>query len=361
MKASFSAYWRGVASGTAQDAGSRFLRGLLVPASLVYALVQHLRTGMYRSGLLTTRKLGRPVISIGNITVGGTGKTPVTAHIARLIMGQGLKVAVLSRGYGGTLEGQTAIVSDGHGIILTPEQCGDEPFLLAKGVPGLAVVIGTDRHAAGQLALERCNPDVFLLDDGFQHQRLHRDLNILLLDCTRPFGNGWTLPAGLLRESKGAAGRADLVVLTRCPEGATAMSPVPGKPWCRARHDLGDLLPLTGGELLRFESLRNRKVVAFCGIADPQAFFEGLRGQGLQVVATRCFPDHVDYTAARLAEIEDLVKSSAADYAITTEKDGVKLGRLPGASAEKILLARLSLGIDEPAPLKELLFNLLQK
>ena len=361
MKASFSAYWRGMASGTAQDAGSRFLQGLLVPASLAYALVQRLRTGMYRSGLLTTRKLDRPVISIGNITVGGTGKTPVTAHIARLIMAQGLRVAVLSRGYGGTLEGQTAIVSDGHDIILTPEQCGDEPFLLATSVPGLAVVIGTDRHAAGQLALKECNSDIFLLDDGFQHQRLHRDLNILLLDCTRPFGNGWTLPAGLLREPQQAAGRADLVVLTRCPEGVTVLTPVPGKPCCRARHDLGDLLPLTGGEPLTFEALRNRKVVAFCGIAEPQAFFEGLRGQGLQVVATRCFPDHVDYTAARLAEIEDIVKNSAADYAITTEKDGVKLDRLPGASAEKILLARLSLGIDDPAPLKELLFNLLQK
>jgi len=361
MNASFSAYWRGVASGTTQDAGSRFLRGLLVPASLVYALVQRLRTGLYRSGVLKTRKLDRPVISIGNITVGGTGKTPVTAHIARLIMAQGLKVAVLSRGYGGTLEGQTAIVSDGHGIVLSPDRCGDEPFLLAKSVPGLAVVIGTDRHAAGQLALQSCSPDIFLLDDGFQHLRLHRDLNILLLDCTRPFGNGWTLPAGLLREPKRAAQRADLVVLTRCPEGALTMAPVPGKPCCRARHDLGDLLPLTGGEPLRFETLRNRNVVAFSGIAEPQAFLDGLRGQGMQVIASRCFPDHVVYSAARLAEIEDLLKTSGADYAITTEKDGVKLDRLPRASAQKILLARLRLGVDDPAPLTELLFNLLQK
>jgi tetraacyldisaccharide 4'-kinase len=146
---------------------------------------------LYRIGILETRKLPRLVISIGNIAVGGTGKTPVTAHLARLIMAQGLKVAVLSRGYGGTLEGQTAIVSDGREITLSADQCGDEPFLLAKSVPGLAVVIGSDRYAAGQLALKGFDTDIFLLDDGFQHLRLHRDLNILLLDCSRPFGNGW--------------------------------------------------------------------------------------------------------------------------------------------------------------------------
>ena len=320
-----------------------------------------MRTRLYCIGILETRKLPRPVISIGNIAVGGTGKTPVTAHLARLIMAQGLKVAVLSRGYGGTLEGQTAIVSDGREITLSADQCGDEPFLLAKSVPGLAVVIGTDRHAAGQLALKEFGTDIFLLDDGFQHLRLYRDLNILLLDCTRPFGNGWTLPAGLLRETKRAVERADLVVLTRCPEGVMTPSPVPDKPCCRARHDLGDLLPLTGGGPLPIEALRGRKVAAFSGIAEPLAFVDGLRRQGLQVVASLSFPDHVVYSAARIAEIEDLLRTSAADYAITTEKDGVKLDRLPQASAQKILMARLSLVVDDPAPLTELLFNLLQK
>ena len=361
MNGSFSSYWREMASGSSAGAGSRLLRVFLIPLSLVYALVQRMRTELYRTGILKTRRLSRPVISIGNIAVGGTGKTPITAHLARLIMAQGLKVAVLSRGYGGTLEGQNAIVSDGQRIILSAAQSGDEPFLLAKSVPGLAVVIGSDRYAAGQLAMKVCAPDVFLLDDGFQHLRLQRDLNILLLDCTRPFGNGWPLPAGLLREPKRAVDRADLVVLTRCPEGALAVSPVPGKPYCRARHDLADLLPLTGGEPLQFETLRGRGVVAFSGIAEPQAFVDGLRRQGLQVIASLCFPDHVAYSDARLSEIEDLLRTSAADFAITTEKDGVKLDRLPKASAQKILLARLSLGVDDPAPLTELLFNLLQK
>jgi tetraacyldisaccharide 4'-kinase len=350
-----------MAGGTAVDAVSKTLRGILIPASVAYAFVLSLRAVLYRIGLLKTHRLPCPVISIGNITVGGTGKTPVTAHIARMLMARGLRVAVLSRGYGGSLEGQTALVSDGLKISLTPEQCGDEPFFLAEGVPGLAVIIGSDRFAAGQLAISELDPDVFLLDDGFQHLRLHRDLNILLLDCVRPFGSGWTLPAGVLREPKRAAGRADLVVLTRCPEGALPQSPLPGKPYCCARHELSDLVPLAGGEPFGFEELRGRNVVAFSGIAEPQLFLDGLRKLGLQVIGSICFPDHVVYDEARLAEVEDLLKTTGADFAITTEKDGVKLGRLRKAFAQRILLARLNLVIADPTPLTASLLNLLQK
>jgi len=348
-----------MASGSSLDAWSRFLRVCLVPVSLVYALVQCLRAGLYRTGILKTRKLPRPVISIGNIAVGGTGKTPVTAHIARLIMAQGLKVAVLSRGYGGTLEGQTAIVSDGQGIALSPEQCGDEPYLLARTLPGLIVVIGSDRYAAGLLAIKECSPDVFLLDDGFQHLRLHRDLNILLLDAVRPFGNGWTLPAGLMREPRHSVRRADLVVLTRCPEGGETVSPVPETACCRSRHTLADLIPLTGGPPLSFDMLQGSKIVAFCGIPEPQSFFDGLDRQGLAVSGSLSFSDHVVYNADRLAEVADLVRASGADYAITTEKDGVKLTSLPQSLAEKVLLARLVLTMDDAATLDGFLCNLL--
>jgi len=361
MKNAFPAYWRGMASGARVDTGRRPLRGCLAPLSLVYALVRGLRSGLYRAGLLSIYRLPRPVVSIGNIAVGGTGKTPVTALVACLLMARGLRVAVLSRGYGGSLEGEIALVSAGRQPLLSAEQCGDEPYLLAQSVPGLAVVIGTDRYAAGQLAMQECTPDVFILDDGFQHLRLHRDLNILLLDCRRPFGNGWTLPAGLLRETRRAAERADLVVLTRCPPGGVPVSPLPQKTCCHARHDLGDLLPLAGGEPLCFDALQGSAVVAFSGIAEPDSFEDGLRGRGLRLVASLRFPDHCVYSAERLTEIEDLLRTSGADYAVTTEKDGVKLSRLPQAARQKILLARLSLAIDDPAPLSALLFNLLQK
>jgi tetraacyldisaccharide 4'-kinase len=154
---------------------------LLAPFAVLYGMVLRVRALLYQVGILSIRKLPCPVISIGNITVGGTGKTPATMLVAKELQERGYRVAVLSRGYGGSLEGQVAVVSDGESVLLGPEQAGDEPCLLAQTVPGLMVVIGSDRYQAGLVALERLKPDILLLDDGFQHIRLHRDLNILLL------------------------------------------------------------------------------------------------------------------------------------------------------------------------------------
>ena len=361
MNISLSTYWRGVANGTRRGVPELLLKAALIPASLVYSLAQRFRAWVYQDGVLTVHKLPSPVVSVGNITVGGTGKTPVTACIARILLAQGLKVAVLSRGYGGTREGTTAIVSDGRKLLLTPEECGDEPFLLASTVPGLMVLIGIDRYAAGMLAMESLKPDIFLLDDGFQHLRLHRDLNILLLDCQRPFGNGWTLPTGLLREPKNAAARADLVMHTRCPQGAGANAESSAGAACATRHELVDAISLTDGRSCPFDSLRGRKLLAFAGIADPNSFFKGLSDRGLNVVATVSLPDHVVYGETLIARIEAAARESGADCAITTEKDGVKLKHLPGRIADTILLARLELEIDDPAPLMALLRNLLQK
>lgn len=297
---------------------------------------------------------------MGNITVGGTGKTPATAFIARFLMARGVKVAVLSRGYGGSMEGETAIVSDGRTIGLDAGQCGDEPYLLAATVPGLMVAMGADRYSAGMLAMERLSPDVFLLDDGFQHLRLRRDLDILLLDCARPFGNGRTLPAGLLREPKSAAGRADLVMYTRCPQGYSP-APLAGKPTCSARHRLADAVPLEGGAAVSFDSLRGRKVMAFAGIGEPGPFFEELRSLGLDVVHAVPLPDHAAYTPSQLTGLMDAFRVCGADCAVTTEKDGVKLRGLESELAGKVMLARLELVIDDPAALTDLLTNLLQK
>ena len=361
MRSALSIYWRGLANGNRTGIPDRLVILLLSPFSLAYALIQRIRSALYQGGLLGSKRLPIPVISVGNITVGGTGKTPVSAYLARMLMEQGYRVAILSRGYGGELEGQTIIVSDGRTVMVSARECGDEPFLLASTVPGLMVVIGTDRHAAGMLAMQQLSPDIFLLDDGFQHLRLHRDLNILLVDYASPFGNGWTLPSGLLREPKSAAQRADLVIQTRCPDSAVATTVVAGRPHCSARHLLVDTIPLAGGEPLRFDALRGRKLLAFAGIAEPDAFFEGLRGQGLALVATIGLPDHAVYDDAALLELSDLFRTSGADAAVTTEKDGVKLGVLPKELSEKTLLARLELAIDDPAPLTEALRNLLQK
>ncbi|ABL00626.1 tetraacyldisaccharide 4'-kinase [Pelobacter propionicus] len=361
MNSSLATYWRALASGTRRSLPDRSLLSLLVPFSLLYALIQRLRAVLYRVRLLKSRRLPRPVISVGNLTVGGTGKTPVTAHIARWLLAEGYRVAVLSRGYGGSLEGHTAVVSDGRTVMMEAEQCGDEPFLLSSTIPGLMVVMGSDRFSAGMLAMEQLAPDVFLLDDGYQHLRLTRDLNILLLDHALPFGNGWTLPAGVLREPTSAAGRADLVIRTRCPRIAPCPSPLPGIPSCTARHSLGNVIPLGNGAAFPMESLRGRRVLAFAGIADPYGFFEELREQGLNLVAELAMPDHVAYDDNRIAEIGRRLHGSGAEFAVTTEKDGVKLLGLQRECAEKILLARLELIIADPAPLTDALRNLLQK
>jgi tetraacyldisaccharide 4'-kinase len=357
---SFSTYWRCIAAGTCKGFFDRLLVVALVPPSLLYSSIQRIRTFLYSAGILVPKRLPRPVISVGNITVGGTGKTPATAYIARYLMAQGLKVAVLSRGYGGSREGQTAIVADGVSILLDAGQCGDEPYLLAATVPGLMVVMGADRHRAGMLAMERLSPDIFLLDDGFQHLRLRRDLDILLLDCARPFGNGWTLPAGLLREPRSAAQRADLVMYTRCPQGYSP-APLSGKPACSARHRLGDAVPLAGGPTVSFDSLRGGKVLAFAGIGEPGPFFEELRALGLDVIHTIPLPDHAAYTPSQLAGLTAAFRACGADCAVTTEKDGVKLRGLVLEFADRVMLARLELVIDDPTPLTDLLSNLLQK
>jgi tetraacyldisaccharide 4'-kinase len=361
MTTSFFTFWRALANGTRTSPPDRLLILLLVPFSLIYALILRLRAVLYRIGLLKRKRLPCPVISIGNLTVGGTGKTPVTAHIARLLLAQGYRVAVLSRGYGGTLEGTCVVVSDGASVMVQPEQCGDEPYLLASTIPGLMVVTGSDRYAAGMMAMEQLAPDVFLLDDGFQHLRLQRDLNILLLDYKRPFGNGWTLPAGLLRETRSAAQRADLIIHTRCPASISFIRDAVGIPACSARYDLVDAVPVSEGPPVSFANLKRLTIVAFAGIAEPHAFFEGLRDQGLNIVATICFPDHAEYNHEQIGEILNAMRATAADLAITTEKDGVKLTKIPAEVCNRIMLARLSLVIGDSTLLQENLRKILLK
>jgi len=348
-------YWRRLVSGGRTDLIDTFAKLLLTPFACLYSSALRQRGGLYRAGVFKTYRLPRPVVSIGNITVGGTGKTPVTAHCANFLIEQGYRVAVISRGYGGSLEGHTCVVSDGTTIMLSPRECGDEPYLLASTVPGLMVVIGTDRYAAGMLAMQQLSPDVFLLDDGFQHLRLHRDLNILLLDYARPFGNGLTLPAGMLREPESAADRADLVILTRAPEGAAIADETSKIPTSLAHHTIADLMPLKGGEPVTFSACSNLKALAFAGIADPDSFFEGVRGKGVNLVRCLSFPDHAVYNSERCDEIAAEMRSSGAEILVTTEKDGVKLELLSEKYAAVTYLARLKLSFSDPDILHEML------
>jgi tetraacyldisaccharide 4'-kinase len=248
----------------------------------------------------------------------------MTVLLARLLIASGKRVVVLSRGYGGAAGGEVRVVSDGSRILLSPAEAGDEPVLLANSVPGLIVITGSDRYRAGQKALERFQPDIILLDDGYQHLRLERDLNILLLDARRPFGNGWTLPAGLLREPLSAVSRADLVIYTRS-NPTTAYPELPGIPVCRSSHRLSGVVSLAGGPLSPFSLFAGKTGVACAGIADPNAFFAALLQEGLMLSATLSFRDHCSYDKAEQDTIRQALQQTGADYLITTEKDAVKM------------------------------------
>lgn len=342
--------------GRRTGALARLVLALLAIPAAVYAMLMTLRAWSYSVGLLKVNRLPRPVISVGNLTVGGTGKTPVTAWIARRLLEQGLKVAVLSRGYGGSLEGQVVIVSDGQKILLTPDQCGDEPYLLASTIPGLMVVIGSDRYQAGCVAMEHLQPDIFILDDGYQHMRLHRDLNILLMDCRQPFGNGSVLPAGSLREPEQAVQRADMLIYTRCQEtDGPVWSPRTMVPVLRVRYQITSFHCLTSGRPVALTCLQQGRVAAFAGIASPESFFSSLKDAGIHPVTTLALPDHEPYDQATQQKLQRLVAADAADWLVTTEKDGVKLQRINPEQLSVLVTAQLELVVEDATIMEQAL------
>jgi tetraacyldisaccharide 4'-kinase len=321
----FHQYFRALMKGERRGLDALVMLPLLAILSIPYAAVMRLRAQAFRYGVFRTYRLQKPVISVGNITAGGTGKSPMVAWIARYLLNRGKRVAVLSRGYGGSCRGRAGAVSDGRRILMTPIEAGDEPVMLAETVPGLMVVVGADRYQAGLYAQQELSPDIFILDDGFQHQRLYRDLNILLLDAEQPFDNGHVLPAGLMRESRKAAARADLFVYTRC-RGLSPVHSFPDIPFCRANHEIVAVRSLKGeDERETLASLRSSKGVAFAGIANPEGFFSMLRQAGLNLVSEIPFSDHCGYGEEELASIAAAVELLKGDYLITTEKDAVKL------------------------------------
>ena len=320
-------YFKKVIYGESLSVIDSLVLFLLKLVSPLYALVMRIRVLLYRFGIFRSYSLAKPVISVGNIVVGGTGKTPMTLWIARYLMKRGKKVAVLTRGYGGRLEGKVAVVSDGVKRLLSTQDAGDEPSLLADLLPGLIVVMGSNRYEAGLLAMEKFNPDCFILDDGFQHLRLQRDLDILLLDASNPFGNGRTFPAGLLREPPSAFERAGLVVFTRCNEENRPENVFPAEiPSARAFHKLTGFQSSGGGKVRPFSELASLRGLAFAGIADPESFFNSLETAGLLLVATLSFPDHTEYGEAETAALARLRVASKAEYLVTTAKDAVKIG-----------------------------------
>ena len=303
---------------------------VLPPLSLLYGAVTRTRLSLYRRGTFQTTKLDRPVVSIGNITTGGTGKTPLVEYVARLLATQGKKVCILTRGYGRKDPHLQVIVSDGYGVLASPSEAGDEPYLLATRLKGLAAVISSaDRIAAGREAIKDFGTECFVLDDGFQHLRLARDLNVVTIDATNPWGGGRLLPHGRLRESLDGLRRADSVVITRCDQVESVSKLreevaqlINGRPVFESQMEMVRVAPLkNGGESLA-PPLR---VAAFCAVGNPGSFFAKLRQAGYEVELEKAFHDHHVYSQD---EIDFIIKETRAEALITTAKDAVKLRTL---------------------------------
>jgi tetraacyldisaccharide 4'-kinase len=331
---------------------------LLPPLSVLYGAVVSTRTSLYTRGTFRTKRLERPVISIGNITAGGTGKTPMAEWVARVLVAEGKRVCILTRGYGRKNPNERVLVSDGQSVLTTAEEAGDEPFLLATNLTGIAAVVcDQDRYAAGTGAIKHLKTECFILDDGFQHLQLARDLNIVTIDATNPFGGGHLLPYGTLRESVSGLDRADCIVLTRTDQ----------------QEDLGgvkkELRKLTGdrpiftsrmkvSEVTCFggngtELTLGSKVAAFCAIGNSSTFYRQVRHAGFSVVYQKSFTDHHRYSQSDLDKITRKALESNAAALITTAKDAVKLTGLKLDMPCFVL--QIEIDIDNASTLKHLI------
>ena len=307
----------------------------LGPLSAAYHVLQTAKDRSYRVGILRSKKLSRPVISVGNITVGGTGKTPTVIAICRLLLRKGYRPVLLSRGYQGNNSSAYLEVSDGKEIKMSADVVGDEPVLLARKLPGVPIFIGRDRTLAGQAAILKYRPEVLILDDGFQHRRLHRDLDIVLLDCAQPLGNEKILPLGPLREPASHLERADVFLITRVELNQAASGLVsyleqlhPHIPTFLSRHHMTGCVPVSrvlSREVQSFQSLQGKRAMVVAGIANPDSLLRSLELSGLEVTSVCRYPDHYAYKTEDVEWIEQEAGRMKTDIILTTEKDAVRL------------------------------------
>jgi tetraacyldisaccharide 4'-kinase len=313
---------------------SPFIEAALYCASLPYGAIMRCRAALFSLRLLRRTALPCKVVSIGNITLGGAGKTPAVIALARLPTMRRKRAVVVSRGYGRKNESEILVVSDGRSILESARTGGDEPVLIAMRAEGTPVVVGSDRAEAARLALARFAPDCVILDDAFQHLKLGRNLDIALVDATDPFGNGRLFPAGILREPVSALKRAHAVLITHADEARD----LEGLKGAIRRHTAARIftsrhipLDLTGSSSLAslpLTTLRGVKTLAFSGIARPSSFVALLKSLGADVVAELVYPDHYEYLKRDLDELGGRAAAAGAALIVTTEKDLVKIGAL---------------------------------
>ena len=318
--------------GERRGLGPSLARLGLGAVSLPYGLGVALRNIAYGRGWTKTHAARVPVISVGNLTLGGTGKTPCVEWLANWCRSRDLRVAILSRGYG---------AEAGR---------NDEARVLEENCPEAPHLQGADRAALARIAVEELESEVLLLDDGFQHRRLGRDLDIVLVDATCPWGHGWLFPRGLLREPASSLGRADVVMLTRCdladPEALSQLCEevcrhAPGTPIAESEHRPAAWV--NGAKTAPVDAFAGRPVAAFCGLGNPDAFRRTLRSLGAEPIAWRTYPDHHAYTAADVGELQQWASALPKDAVVAaTQKDLVKI-RLDRLGERELWALRIAL------------------
>ncbi len=337
------------------------LRWLAAFLSRGFAWGVGVRNNLYDLGVRRTLGLDAPVISVGNLTEGGTGKTPLVMTICRHLLAEGIRPAVVSRGYMRTDEHKVVVVGDGHRILVPPTEAGDEPWMMARGLKGAPVVVGADRYQAALVARKRF-PDVrvVVLDDGFQHRRLRRDLDLVVLDAAQPAGTGRMFPRGNLREPAASLRRASGLVLTG-PGPAADLEETIGfeveAPVFRSRIVASGLYRFEDGTSVELTRLDERPVLALAGLSRPDRFADTLTGLGADVVVRRFFRDHHFYSAAELAEVAAQAAAQGLTV-VTSTKDAARLvGVLPAGTEVWVLEAEAR--VEPEQKFKDLLLSVI--
>ncbi len=343
-----------------QPGGIVLLLGALKVFSFLFGSVVAVRYFLYRTGVLRRYPLGIQVISIGNVTAGGTGKTPVTEIFARTLAAEGRKVAILSRGYRRKeapwwqrvftqVVEPPLVVSDGKRVLLDSATGGDEPYMLASNLPGVAVIVDRNRVKAGRYAVKRLGCDTLILDDGFQYQKLKHSIEVVLVDSTNPFGNGNLLPRGILREPIRNIRRADIIFLTKCRGDVSAAREEVRKYNTTAEivecnHAPKVLKDVWSREEFPLDWLAGKTLCTLSGIASPKGFENSLRNLGSKVVWCERYADHHRYDSSEVLYALNRTADMGADALVTTEKDAVRFPRLE-TSPVRCLYLRIAIEI----------------
>lgn len=318
----------------------RLIMGVFYVFSLIYEQLVNLKLTMYRWGWAKKERLGCYVISLGNVTVGGTGKTPTAQHLAREISDMGYRVAILNRGYRAKWRGAVGIVSDGHTLKMDAETAGDEAFMLAKHLPNVPVLIGAQRAVTGRYAIEHFGAEVAILDDGYQHWQLERDMDILLVDAVNVFGNGYLLPRGTLREPLSHIDRADVCLMTKVDQAAPGAIAHIWETFRSYNQDglilesihqprqfvrLSDWYEDIAAGGVPVTEMEGKKVLAVSAIGNPASFEQTLADLGIEMVESMRYPDHHDYGERDMAEVLYRAETLGVEAIVITEKDAVKV------------------------------------